>query len=32
MIGHSETLMGLDNLYRTIKPSVYLRLNDGVDG
>jgi chemotaxis protein methyltransferase CheR len=32
MIGHSETLMGLDKLYRTIKPSVYLRLNDGVDG
>ncbi len=32
MIGHAETLMGLDNLYRTIKPSVYLRLNDGVDG
>jgi len=32
MIGHSETLMGLDNLYRTIKPSVYLRLNDGVNG
>ncbi len=32
MIGHSETLMSMDNLYRTIKPSVYLRLNDGVDG
>lgn len=32
MVGHSETLMGLNNLYRTIKPSVYLRLNDGVDG
>ncbi len=32
MIGHSETLMGMENLYRTIKPSVYQRLNDGVDG
>ncbi len=32
MIGHSETLMAMDNLYRTIKPSVYVRLNDGVDG
>ena len=32
MIGHSETLIGMEKKYRTIKPSVYQRLNDGVDG
>ncbi len=32
MIGHAETLIGMEKLYRTIKPSVYQRLNDGVDG
>lgn len=32
MIGHAETLIGMEKRYRTIKPSVYLRLNDGVDG
>jgi len=32
MIGHAETLIGMEKKYRTIKPSVYLRLNDGVDG
>lgn len=32
MIGHSETLMGIEKKYRTIKPSVYTRLNDGADG
>ncbi len=32
MIGHAETLIGLENQYRTIKPSVYLRLNDGANG
>jgi len=32
MIGHSETLIGIEKKYRTIKPSVYERLNDGVDG
>ncbi len=32
MIGHAETLIGMESKYRTIKPSVYLRLNDGVDG
>ena len=32
MIGHSETLIGMEKLYRTLKPSVYQRLNDGVDG
>ncbi len=31
MIGHAETLIGLENQYRTIKPSVYQRLNDGVN-
>jgi chemotaxis protein methyltransferase CheR len=32
MIGHAETLIGMEKKYRTIKPSVYQRLNDGVDG
>lgn len=32
MIGHSETLIGMEQAYRTVKPSVYQRLNDGVDG
>lgn len=32
MIGHAETLIGMERLYRTLKPSVYQRLNDGVDG
>ena len=31
MVGHAETLIGLENQFRTIKPSVYQRLNDGVD-
>ncbi len=31
MIGHSETLIGLENQYRTVKPSVYQRLNDGAN-
>ena len=30
-VGHSETLIGRESLYRTIKPSVYQRLNDGGD-
>lgn len=32
MIGHAETLIGMEKVYRTLKPSVYQRLNDGVDG
>jgi len=31
MIGHAETLIGMEKEYRTVKPSVYLRHNDGVD-
>lgn len=31
MIGHAETLIGLENQYRTVKPSVYQRLNDGAN-
>lgn len=30
-IGHSETLIGREREYRTIKPSVYQRLEDGGD-
>lgn len=29
LIGHSETLIGIEGGLRTIKPSVYQRLNDG---
>lgn len=32
MIGHAETLIGLEKEYRTIKPSVYQRINDGEIG
>ncbi len=32
MIGHAETLIGMEKLYCTVKPSVYQRLNDGVIG
>lgn len=32
MIGHSETLMGMEKVYRTLKPSVYQKLKIGVDG
>lgn len=32
LIGHSETLIGMEKKYRTIKPSVYRRLNEEVDG
>lgn len=31
-VGHAETLIGLEKEYRTIKPSVYQRHNDGEDG
>jgi len=31
MIGHAETLMGIESSFRTLKPSVYIRTNDGVD-
>jgi len=29
LIGHSETLIGIEGGLRTLKPSVYQRLNDG---
>lgn len=32
MVGHSETLIGMESNFRTIKPSVYQRHNDGDDG
>ena len=32
MIGHAETMIGMEKVYRTLKPSVYQRLNDGVEG
>ena len=32
LIGHSETLIGMEKEYRTIKPSVYQRQNHGVVG